>query len=135
MMTELEEALVTLSVGLKTLAEGITVISKQVDQIADNSTSTLIKSKTKRTAKKAPDAKKIQRKKNIAKETPSARPKEYRTASDIVYELVKNSNNGASYAYIVENTGYNKKKIANIFFNLKRQGKIKSVSKGVYSLS
>ena len=133
-MNGLEEAFMTLSVGLKTLAEGIMVISKQVDQLADNSASARTKSIVKRTSKKIPAAKKIQSKKNVPKEIKTEKTEDNRTASDIVYELVKNSNNGANYAYIMEKTGFKRKKVANIFFNLKRQGKIKSVDKGVYIL-
>jgi DNA replicative helicase MCM subunit Mcm2 (Cdc46/Mcm family) len=134
-MNGLEEAFMTLSVGLKTLAEGISVISKQVDQLADNSASALTKSIAKQTPPKIPTAKKTQSKKIVTKETKTEKPEENRTASDIVYELVKSSNNGANYAYIMEETGFKRKKVANIFFNLKRQGKIKSVGKGVYTLS
>ena len=32
----------------------------------------------------------------------------------------------------MEKTGYNQKKIANLVFKLRKQGKIKSVGKGVY---
>ena len=134
-MNGLEEAIMTLSVGLKTLAEEIKVISKLVDQLADNSTSILTKSIANRTPKKTPATKKTQSKKNAAKEIKAENLEDNRTASDIVYELVKNSNNGANYAYIMEKTGFKRKKVANIFFNLKRQGKIKSVGKGVYILS
>jgi DNA replicative helicase MCM subunit Mcm2 (Cdc46/Mcm family) len=134
-MNGLEEAFMTLSAGLKTLAEGISVISKQVDQLDDNSVSALTKSIAEKTPKKIPTVKKIQSKKNVTKETKTEKPEDNKTASDIVYELVKNSNNGANYAHIMEETGFKRKKVANIFFNLKRQGKIRSVSKGVYILS
>jgi hypothetical protein len=35
-------------------------------------------------------------------------------------------------AALMEKTGYNQKKIANLVFKLRKQGKIKSVAKGVY---
>ena len=130
-MNELGEALVTLSVELKTLAKGIKVISQQVDRLANYPSSSPTDSKTQKTPQKSRIAKKIESK-EAAKPTQS---KDTRTASEIVYELVKESSKGANYAYIEENTGYKKKKISNILFNLKRQGKIKSVKKGVYSLS
>ena len=130
-MNELGEALVALSMELKTLANGIKVISQQVDRLANNPSSSLTDSKAQKTPPKSRVVKKIENK----EEAGSTLAKDTRTASDIVYELVKKSNNGANYAYIEENTGYKKKKISNILFNLKRQGKIKSVKKGVYSLS
>jgi DNA replicative helicase MCM subunit Mcm2 (Cdc46/Mcm family) len=123
--------LVTLSMELKTLAKGIKVISQKVDQLASTPLSSLTDSKAQKTPQRSRAVKKIKSEEEVG----STLAKDTRTASDIVYELVKKSNNGANYAYIEENTGYKKKKISNILFNLKRQGKIKSVKKGVYSLS
>ena len=134
-MTEIGDALATLSAGLKTLAEGINVISKQVNELSVDQT-TAAKTTPQRTAKKAPSkaqaSKKASNRKGSQKTGNNRNP---RTASDTVFDLVKSSNNGVDYAHIEENTGYNKKKIANIFFNLKKQGKIRSVSKGVYTLA
>jgi 2,3-bisphosphoglycerate-independent phosphoglycerate mutase len=130
-MNELGEALVALSVELKTLAKEIKVISQQVDRLANQPSSPPIDSKTRKTPPKNRVAKKIEHK----EEAEPTKSKDTKTASEIVYELVKKSDNGADYAYIEQNTGYKKKKISNILFNLKRQGKIKSVKKGVYSPS
>jgi NADH:ubiquinone oxidoreductase subunit D len=130
-MNELREALVALSVELKTLAKEIKIISQQVDRLADQPSSSRTDSKAQKTPQKGRVAKKMESK----EEAESTKSRDTRTASEIVYELVKKSDNGANYAYIEENTGYKKKKISNILFNLKRQGKIKSVKKGVYSSS
>lgn len=135
-MNEIGDALATLSTGLKTLAEGIKVISKQVNQMELEKKVSSPTNSTRRVSIKSSSknqgSKKTQSKKNLVSLNNTELPK---TASDTVYELIKNSNNGVNYAKVVENTGYNKKKIANIFFNLKKQGKIKSVSKGVYTLA
>lgn len=136
MMNEIGDALATLSAGLKTLAEGINVISKQVNQMELDQATSSAKNNSKRTtiklSSKNQTTSRVQNKKNGGRPNNTEPPK---TASDTVYELIKNSDNGVNYAKVVERTGYNKKKIANIFFNLKKKGKIKSVSKGVYTLS
>jgi len=54
------------------------------------------------------------------------------TAADTVLGIIKRSKKGVDTAALMEKTGYNQKKIANIVFKLKKQGKIKSDSKGVY---
>lgn len=138
-MNEIADALATLSMGLKTLAEGMNVISKQVNQLTEDQVKLPVGNASKKAVRK-PLAKvqtpaNTKNKKNSNKVAKSGVPngKAVKTASDTVLELIKNSGNGVNYAHIVESTGYDKKKIANIFFNLKKQGKIKSVSKGVYT--
>ncbi len=138
-MSEIGEALATLSMGLKTLADGITAISKQVNNGDNPQIDPQIKSALKRSSQnissKSKSEKKTQIKKTAKNNGNNNKSSKIKTASETVFELVKNSNNGVDYALIVEKTGYNKKKIANIFFNLKKQGKIRSVSKGVYTIA
>jgi regulator of replication initiation timing len=140
-MNEIADALATLSMGLKTLAEGMNVISRQVNQLTEDQVKLPVRNTPKKAAQKS-SAKvhtpaKTQQKKSVKRAVKSEAPNgnAVKTASDTVFELIKHSGNGINYAHIVEVTGYNKKKIANIFFNLKKQGKIKSVSKGVYTLA
>ena len=138
-MNEIGEALATLSMGLKTLADGITAISKQVNDAENIKMDSHMKSALKRPSQKisakSKSNKKTQSPKTAKRNGGNNKNQKAKTASETVFELVRNSNNGVDYSVIVEKTGYNKKKIANIFFNLKKQGKIKSVSKGVYSLA
>jgi len=54
------------------------------------------------------------------------------TAADTVLAIIKRSKKGVDTAALMEKTGYNKKKISNLIFKLRKQGKIKSVGKGVY---
>ena len=54
------------------------------------------------------------------------------TAADTVLAIVKRSKKWVDTAALMEKTGYNQKKVANIVFKLRKQGKIKSESKGVY---
>jgi hypothetical protein len=54
------------------------------------------------------------------------------TAVDTVLAIIKRSKKGVGTAALMEKTGYNRKKIANLVFSLGKQGKIKSVGKGAY---
>ena len=70
-----------------------------------------------------------------AKKTVTKRPapkKREATAIDIVLAIVNRSKKGVDSATVMKKTGYNKKKVANCFASLKKQGKIKSGGKGVY---
>ena len=54
------------------------------------------------------------------------------TAADTVLGVIKRSKKGIDTAALMEKTGYNQKKVANIVFKLRKQGKIKNEGKGVY---
>ena len=75
-------------------------------------------------------------KKKAVKKTPAkqATPKKAKpaTAADTVLSIIKRYKKGVGTAALMEKTGYNQKKIANLVFKLRKQGKIKSVDKGVY---
>ena len=53
-------------------------------------------------------------------------------AHEIVFSLIKRSTKGVDTAALIGKTGYNQKKIFNVIYKLKQQGKIKSVHKGIY---
>jgi len=69
--------------------------------------------------------------KKIVVKKPTAK-KATKTTADIVLSIIKKYKKGVGTAALMEKTGYNQKKIANIVFKLKHQGKITSVGKGVY---
>ena len=54
------------------------------------------------------------------------------TAIDIVYDVIKRSKKGLSFAEIQAKTGFEDKKIRNIIFRLNKIGKIKRKSRGIY---
>jgi DNA polymerase-2 len=54
------------------------------------------------------------------------------TAVDAVFGTIKRSKKGVNIASIKQKTGYDNKKIHNLVYKLKKQGKIKSPIKGVY---
>jgi hypothetical protein len=54
------------------------------------------------------------------------------TATDAVFSIIEHSKDGVGTAAIKTQTGFKDKKIHNIIYKLKKQGKIKSKKKGVY---
>jgi hypothetical protein len=56
-------------------------------------------------------------------------------ATDAVYEVIKRSKNGLTFADIKSKTGFEEKKIRNIIFRLNKLEKIKRPSRGLYSVA
>ena len=127
-MKELQSVLNIVSDGLKTLAKGVEAIAEKVDEVATSQG--VVKPKRKKQSiatKKVKAVKKPVQKATKKKEVKSA------TDADKVLGIISRSKNGASTAAIMQETGYNQKKIANIIYKLRKQQKIKSVEKGVYT--
>jgi len=72
------------------------------------------------------------KKKVAVKKTSAAKSAGKVTAADTVLGIVKRSKKGIDTAALMEKTGYNQKKVTNIVFKLRKQGKIKNEGKGVY---
>ena len=127
-MKELQSVLNIVSDGLKTLAKGVEAIAEKVDEVATSQGAVKPKRKKQSIAtKKVKAVKKPVQKATKKKEVKSA------TDADKVLGIISRSKNGASTAAIMQETGYNQKKIANIIYRLRKQQKIKSVEKGVYT--
>jgi predicted Rossmann fold nucleotide-binding protein DprA/Smf involved in DNA uptake len=123
---------------LKTLDGIAQKVQKLQEQIGEDKKPT--KKPTAKTVKKAPvkkvatkkapikkvAAKKAAPKKAVPKKTKPA------TAVDTAFNIIERYKKGVNMAAIMEKTGYNQKKISNLVFKLRKQGKIKSVAKGVY---
>ena len=127
-MKELQSVLNIVSDGLKTLAKGVEAIAEKVDEVAKSQG--IVKPKSKKPSaatKKMRAAKKPVQKATKKKEVKSA------TDADKVLEIIGRSKNGAGTAAIMQKTGFNQKKLANIVYRLRKQQKIKSVGKGVYT--
>jgi predicted Rossmann fold nucleotide-binding protein DprA/Smf involved in DNA uptake len=138
-MKEIEKILKTVSDGLKLASQGILSLAEKVNEAA-KSMGTTEKSAAKRTAaagkpktktktskKGTPGVKAAQRKKAAGDQA--------MTAIDTIFDIVKKSGKPVDMAMLREKTGFESKKIANILFKLKKQGRIKSVGKGVYSIT
>ncbi len=120
------------SEGLKSLAKGIETLAKQVDGFqvdgsGESAKDTSAAPKADATKKAKPPAQKKAKSKatDLKKEKPTS-------ANETVLRLIRRSKNGIATATLCERTGFNKKKVQNIVYRLKKQGQIKAVAKGVY---
>ena len=127
-MKDLESILKIVSDGLKTMAKGVEAIAEKVDEAAK--TQGTVKPK----GKKSPAA--VKKAKTVKKPVRKAAPKKKAgtvTASESVLEIIARSKKGDGTAEIMKKSGFNQKKVANIVYRLRKQRKIKSVEKGVYT--
>jgi len=133
-MRELEPFFKTVGEGLRALAQGVNAIADKLEGLTDVRDGQRSKPGTKhkpdREAKaETPKAKTTGER--AKKTTPKG--KKGTAASDIVYEIFKSAKGPVDLAILAEKTGFEKKKLHNILYRLKSQGKIRSVSQGVYS--
>ncbi len=122
-MTELESLIKTVADGLKLMAQGVEKLAEKVEDLGKSPSEEKVKAKRKASAKP----------KNAAVKAVKPASKKSVTAADTVLGVIKRSKKGVGTATIMEKTGYDRKKVANIVFKLKKQGMIKSVGRGVYA--
>lgn len=120
---ELQNLLKSVSDNLKTLAKGVEEIAAKVDEATKSQGSVKAKRKKPAIATK---------KSTTVKKRPVKKIATQATSSETVMKIIGRSKKGVSSAAIMEKTGYDRKKVANIIYRLGKQGKIKSVQKGVY---
>jgi hypothetical protein len=129
-MKKLKKNLEAISKALNGLAQKVEKLQEQIGEHTEPTKKPkpkAVKAKAvKKTAVKKVAAKKAAPKKAASKKVAPA------TAADTLLTIIKRSKKGFGTAALMEKTGYNQKKIANLVFKLKKQGKIKSVNKGVY---
>jgi len=111
--------------NLRNVNREINALTKKVDRMIV-SVEKLEKSKPK--IVKAKPAKKVAAKKPAVKKTVQL------SAIDTVFGFIKRSKKGVDTATLINKTGFVQKKIFNIVYKLKKQGKIKSEKKGVYMM-
>jgi hypothetical protein len=133
-MKEVKKLLKMVSDGLKTLAQGVEAIAEKVDETAK--TKSTVKPESKKQSAPVKTAKPVGKKaKPVKKTAPKVNRKKAvkpTTAVDTVLNIISRSPKGLNTAAIKAKTGYDQKKISNLVYKLKNQGKIKSVQKGVY---
>ncbi|NNK86363.1 MAG: hypothetical protein HKO91_12520 [Desulfobacterales bacterium] len=117
-MKEYDAAITTVVEGLRSLAKGVEKIAEKLEKSAPKKEQA--KAKPARNATTKP-------KKGAPKKTAKQA-----TAVDTVLAIVNRSKKGVSNATLGKKTGFDNKKIANIVFKLRKQGKIKSIDRGVY---
>ncbi len=126
-MKNLKKNLQTVNRELKALAQKVDKIVVAVGKLE------------KPKAAKKPKAKVVKRKpvkktvaKKVAVKKPAAKKPAKLTAVDTVVGFINRTKKGIDTAALMEKTGFNEKKIHNIVYKLKKQGKVKSVGRGVY---
>lgn len=121
-MKNLKKNLHSVNKDLKALAKKVDKLIIAVDQFEKSKASKKPQPKPVqvKTAKKAPA------KKAAVKESGPV------TAVDTVLAIINRSKKGVNTKTLMKKTGYNQKKISNLVFKLRKQGKIKSAAKGVY---
>lgn len=113
---------------LKSLTKKAEKLSKRLNNLSKVTAPKKVKVKTKAKVKrrvKVPK-KKIVAKKGIAKKSKRV------PASDSVMTIINRSRKGIRTAELITKTGFKEKKIRDIIYRLKKQGKVKSLRTGLY---
>ena len=119
--------------NLQTVNRELKALAKKVDKLVV----TVGKLEKPKVAKK-PKAKPVKAKpvkKTVAKKVAVKKPaakKTTKTVIDTVLAMIRRSKKGVSAAALMKKTGFNEKQIHNNVYKLKKQGKVKSIGKGVY---
>ncbi len=125
-MKNLKKDLNAVNKGLKALVKKTESLMKAVDKIEKaQATKTVSTPARKAAVKRTKPAKKTVAKKPVKKA-------EQPTAYDTFLGFINKSKKGLSIEQIKSKTGFNDKKIANLVYKAKKQGKVKSAGKGVY---
>jgi hypothetical protein len=130
-MKELDMLIKTVADGLKSMAQGVEKLAEKVEKISkslDGSVKEKAPAKPKREVS-AKSTKKASRK--TSKKQAAGKDKPV-TAADTVLTVIKRSKKGVDTNMLMEKTGYDRKKVANIVYKLKKQNEIKTTGKGVY---
>ena len=133
-MKELDAAIKTVVEGLRSIAKNVEKIAEKLERNAPQKKQTKVRPIRSTKAKPAPTAKAVAKpKKAPAKKAPVKKTAKKTTAANTVLAIINRSKKGVDSTTLVKKTGYDNKKIANIVFKLRKQGKIKSFIRGVYT--
>jgi predicted Rossmann fold nucleotide-binding protein DprA/Smf involved in DNA uptake len=127
-MKEIQSVLKIVSDGMKMIAQGMEAISEKVDEIAKSQSAEEPKGKTSRRSAASKKKAIVKTAAKAPKKKAAAAP----TAAETVHKIISRSQKGVDMATLMKKTGYDRKKVANIIYKLGKQGKIKSIDKGVY---
>jgi len=117
---------------LQSVKKDLNALAKRLDKLIAAAAKVETKPKKKAAKKTAPKkaAQKAAPKKTVTKAAPKKAEKV--TASDTVLKIIQRLKNGTDTAGLMKKTGFDQKKVSNIIFKLKKQGKITSPKKGLY---
>ena len=133
-MKNLKKILQSLNKDLKALAKKVDRMIITVGKLEKQKT---VKVKPiKKTATKAKPVKKVAAKKapvkKVAVKKPAAKKPVKLTGADAVFGFIKRYRKGVDVSTLMKKTGFNRRKIYDNVKVLKKQGKIKSIGRGVY---
>lgn len=114
---------------LKALSKKVEVLVAAAGKTQKPKAAKKAPARRKAAAKKAP-AKKAAARKTAPKKT--VKPADKKSASDVVLGHIRRTKKGLDNAALIEKTGYDKIKVRNIVFRLKKLNKIKAISRGVF---
>ena len=126
-MKEMETFVKAFGEGLRTLAQGVHAIADKLDGYVDTSNDRDFEPEPAANDYNPPEA---------VEETPDITVSEKKpaiTSTAVVHEAIVNATKPISMDELGEQTGFNTKKLNNIIYRLRKQNKIKSVRKGVYT--
>ncbi|MBW2610181.1 MAG: hypothetical protein JRC68_07530 [Deltaproteobacteria bacterium] len=132
-MKVLKKDLQSVVKALKSLTKKTERIEKKLDKLAKAKAPKKAKAKPKvkaRKAKKKVVTRKI--KKKAVKRKAVAKKAKRVPASESVFKIIKRSSKGVRTATLQAKTGFKEKKVRDIIYRLKNQGKIKSAQTGLY---
>ena len=119
--------------NLQTVNRELKALAKKVDRLV-----VAVGKLEKPKVAKKPKAKVVKRKpvkKTVAKKVAAKKPaakKTTKTVIDTVLAIIRRSKKGVNTATLMKKTGFNERQIHNNVYKLKKQGKVKSVGRGVY---
>jgi hypothetical protein len=128
-MKELETLVKTFGEGLRTLAQGVNAVADKLDRYVAPSDDGDFETESESAADDSIQAEAVQ-------ETPDQTVPEKKpdiNATAVVFEAISGSGKSITLDELQKNTGFDKKKLSNILQRLKKQNKVKSVGKGVYT--
>ena len=128
-MKPLKLALKSVVKGLKVMTKEVEKIERILDALEAGQTPRKPKTKAKRANKAAPKRKATPKRKTARR--PAGKLKK-ETAVGAVMGVLKKSRKGVTTAQIKAQTGFSDKKIWDTVNRLKREGKVKSVKRGLY---
>jgi len=127
-MKEMETFVKAFGEGLRSLAQGVHAIADKLDSYVDPSGSDKdFEPEPAANDYNPPEA---------AEETPDntvSQKKSAISATAVVHEAIITATKPIAMGELSEKTGFDTKKLNNIIYRLRKQNKIKSVSKGVYT--
>ena len=133
-MKEINDAVLKISEGLKILSQVFEKFSQVVAGYVETEKEATKTQKAKPVKKKAVKSANVAKTRKAKKKTSSAKPAKV-TATVAVLDMIKGAEGGANVGMIKEKTGFNDKQISNCVYRLKKQGVIKSIGRGVYTIA